>query len=102
MFYGAGVFLELIKKYFDLTGINVIGVADRRFANHEENEKFLGYKAYSPDEIANVKPDCVLVATKWYVNIIEELCFKTLKGTKIKVLPLVRKPLWILIKEIWE
>ncbi|MBR6126498.1 hypothetical protein IKQ21_02320 [bacterium] len=99
--YGAGAFLELIKKHFDLTGINIIGISDRRFVNHEENEEFLGYKAYAPSEIAEVKPDCVLVATKFYINIIEELYYKTLKGAKIKILPLVRKPLWTLIREIW-
>ena len=99
--YGAGAFLELIKKHFDLTDINIIGVSDRRFVNHEENEEFLGYKAYAPEEIAKIKPDCVLVATKFYINIIEELYYKTLKNTKIKILPLVKKPLLTLIKEIW-
>ena len=99
--YGAGAFLELIKKYFDLSGINVIGIADRRFSNHKDDEEFLGYKAYSPDEISEINPDCVLVATKFYINIVEDLYYKTLKGKKIKILPLVRKPLWTLIKEIW-
>ncbi|MBQ3312050.1 hypothetical protein IJG72_08235 [bacterium] len=99
--YGAGVFLELIKKYFDISGLNIVGIADRRFENHYENEEFLGYKVYSPSEIKDVNPDYVLVATKFYINIIEDLYYNTLKGTKIKIKPLLRKPFWTLVKEIW-
>lgn len=99
--YGAGAFLELIKKYFDLSGLNIIGIADRRFYNHTEDEHFLGYKAISPDEIKDFKPDYVLVATKMYMNIIEDLYYDTLKGTKIKVKPLLKKDFWTLVKEIW-
>lgn len=100
--YGAGAFLELIKKYFDLSGLNIIGIADRRFSNHNENEEFLGYKVYSPDEIKGLNPDYVLVATKMYMNIIEELYYNTLKGSKIKVKPLMEKSFWTLLKEIWN
>lgn len=99
--YGAGVFFELIKKYFDLSGLNIVGVSDRRFENHEENEEWQGYKVYSPEEIKELKPDYVLVATKFYINIIEDLYYNTLKGTKIKIKPLLKKSFWILIKEIW-
>ncbi len=102
MLYGAGVFLELIKKYFDISGLNVVGVSDRRFEGHSENEEFLGYKVYAPTEIAEVKPDYVLVATKMYINIIEDLYYNTLKGTKIKIKPLMKKPFWTLVKEIWS
>ena len=100
--YGATTFLELIKKYFNLSELNIIGVADRKFLNHEENEEFLGYKKFSPDEIKSLKPDYVLVATKYYVNIVEDLYYDTLKGTKIKIKPLVKKDFWTIVKEIWE
>lgn len=99
--YGAGIFLELIKKYFDLSGLNIIGVADKRFENHEENEFFLDWKAYSPEEIKELKPDYVLVATKFYINIIEDLYYNTLKGCNIKIKPLFKKPFLTLVKEIW-
>ncbi len=99
--YGAGIFLELIKKYFNLSELNVIGIADRRFSSHGENEEFLGYKAISPDEIKSLKPDYVLVATKKYIDIIEDLYYNTLKGSKIKIKPLIKKDFWTLVKEIW-
>ena len=99
--YGAGVFFELIKKYFDLSGLNIVGVSDRRFENHEENEEWQGYKVYSPEEIKELNPDYVLVATKFYINIIEDLYYDTLSKTKIKIKPLMKKPFWTLVKEIW-
>ncbi len=99
--YGAGVFFEAIKKYFDLSGLNIIGISDRKFEDHEENEEFLGYKVYAPGEIKYLNPDYVLVATKYYINIIEDLYYNTLHGTKIKIKPLMKKSFWTLFKEIW-
>ena len=101
MLYGAGIFLELIKKYFDLSGLNIIGIADRRFEGHAENEEFLGYKVYAPNEIKDITPNYVLVATKTYLSIIEDLYYDTLKGTKIKIKPLMKKDFKTLVKEIW-
>ena len=100
--YGAGAFLELIKKYFNLSELNIIGISDRRFENHGENDEFLGYKVYAPDEIKDLNPNYVLVSTKLYVDLLEDLMYKTLKHTKIKLKPLVKKPILTLIREIWE
>ena len=100
--YGAGTFLELIKKYFNLSDLNIIGISDKRFENHGENDEFLGYKVYAPEEIKDLNPNYVLVSTKLYVDLLEDLMYKTLKHTKIKVEPLVKKPILTLIREIWE
>lgn len=101
LLYGAGVFLELIKKYFDLSDLNIIGVADKKFRRRKENETFLDYPAYAPEDIKTLNPDYVLVATKNYINIMEDLYFNTLKGTKIKIKPLLYKGFWALAKEIF-
>lgn len=100
--YGAGVFFQAIKKYYDLNGLNIIGISDKKFIKHELNEEFLGYKVYSPDEIRTLKPDYVLLASKFYIKLFEELYFKTLKGTGIKIKPLLRKDFITLIKEAWS
>lgn len=100
MLYGAGAFLELIKKHFDLSPINIIGIADRRFEEHGANETFLGYKTYAPYEIEKVNPDYVVVATKMYVSIIEDLYYETLKDTKIKIKPLLKKGFFELLREV--
>ncbi len=101
VFYGAGVYLELIKKYFDLSSLNVIAISDKKFENMEESE-FLGYKTCSPDKIKALNPDYVIITTKFYINIFEYLNDDLLKGTKIKIKPLVRKSFWTLVKEIWK
>lgn len=99
--YGAGVFFQAIKKHYDISDINIIGISDRRFERHEPNEECFGYKVYAPSELKDLNPDYVLVATKMYISIIEDLYYNTLKGTKIKIKPLLKKDFLTLIKEIW-
>ena len=56
--------------FYDLSGLNIIGVSDKRFENSDNSEKeFLGYKTIKPDDIKKVNPDYVLVATKFFINI---------------------------------
>ena len=99
--YGAGVFFETVKKYFDLSGLNVIGISDRKFANFP-CEEFLGYKAILPDEIEKLKPDVVIVTALKFVNLIEDLHYGLLADVKIKIKPLIRLSFFELIKEIWN
>lgn len=100
--YGSGAFFEVIKKFYDLNGLNIIGIADNRFRGHDENQTFMDYTVYSPSELKSLNPDYVLVATKFYINIIEDLYYNTLKGTKIKIKPLLKKSFFTLLKEIWK
>lgn len=100
VFYGAGAFLELINKYFNLSGLDVIGVCDKRFDKHEEGETFLGWKAYSIKEIAELKPDCILISTKMYIDLVRSLRKGVLKDIKLR--PLLKKSLMTLMKEIWN
>lgn len=100
--YGAGSLFETAKKYFDLSKLNIIGISDMKFANHKENEECFGYKVYSIDELKDLKPDYILVATKFYINIIENFYYETFKNTKIKIKALIKKPFLTLWKEIWQ
>lgn len=100
--YGAGIFLETINKYFDLTQLNIIGIADKKYSIVNNKEAFLGYKTYHPSEILDLKPDYVLISTKFYVSIFEFLHFDLLPGSNIKIKPLVQKNFVTLLKEIIE
>lgn len=100
--YGTGIFFEVLKNNYDLSPLNIIAVSDRKFTNHEQDEEFLGYKVCAPEEIASLNPDCVLVATINIVKIMESLENTVLKGTKIKLMPLVRKPFKDIWNEIWD
>ena len=99
--YGTGAFFQVIKKHFDISDINIIGISDKKFEEHKEGEEFLGYKVYAPSELRGLNPDYVLVATKMYVSIIEDLYYDTLKDTNIKIKPLLKKDFITLVKEIW-
>lgn len=100
--YGAGAVLELVKKYYDISGLDVVAIADKKFENHGENDLFLGYKVISPEEILATNPDYIVVSTKMYVNIVEELYSNIVKGTKIKIKPLVKKSFVSLLKEVFN
>ncbi len=98
--YGAGIFLELINKYFDISKLNIIGVSDKKYSLVDNNETFLGYKTCNPSEIKDLNPDCVLISTKFYISLFEYLHFDLLSGTKIKVKPLMKKSICTLLKEV--
>ena len=100
--YGAGIFLEVINKYFDLSQLNIIGIADKKYSLINNEEKFLGYKTFNPTEIIGLNPDYVLMSTKFYVNLFEFLHFDLLQNSKIKIKPLMKKGFFILLKEIIE
>lgn len=97
--YGAGLLFRTMLKYYDLSNLNIIGVADRMYTIHDKDETFFNYKVLSPEEITKVNPNYVLISTKYYVGIIFDIYTKYLKNTKIKLKPLVKKSIWSLIKE---
>ena len=99
--YGTGLFFQTLIKNYDISVLNIVALSDKKFSKHEENETFLGYKVCAPMEIADFKPDYVLVGTIKFIDIIEELEETTLVNTSIKVRPLIKKPFRELWKEIW-
>lgn len=102
MLYGAGSFFEAIKKHYDISNLNIIGIADKKYETNKDEKEFLGYKTFAPGDIAKENPDYVLVSTLKFVNIVDFLACELLKNTKIKVRPLVTLPFFKLIKEIWN
>lgn len=99
--YGAGAFFQTIKEYYDLSKLKIVAVSDRKFSQHLEGETFLDYPICSPEEIAKINPDYVLVATRTFIKIIDELEEDTLKETKIKVRPIIKKTFPELVRDIW-
>ncbi len=99
--YGTGVFFQVINAYYDLSKLNIIAVSDKKYDAHEENETFLDYKVISPLEIKKYEPDYVLIATRFFINILEDLEENILKNSKIKIRPLIKKPFIELWREIW-
>ncbi len=99
--YGAGAIFKYIKENYDLSNLNIIGISDLKFHKEHKGTDFLGYKIILKDEIAKHNPDYVLVATLKYIKIVENFTVNVFKDTKIKTIPLVKRRLLDLIKEIW-
>ncbi len=93
IFYGAGIFFEVIDKYFDLSKFNVIGLSDKKFRDVTTERYFGQYKMIHPNEIIKNNPDCVIVTVKRYVPTWEGLYYNYLEKTKIKLMPIVTKNL---------
>ena len=97
--YGAGTLFMLIKKCYDISELNIVGVADKKFETSKdvlfENE----YKIFKLNEITKNDVDCILVSVKFYVPVLEEL-YEKFKISGIKVLPFVKKSFWTLLKEL--
>lgn len=100
--YGSGSLFQYIKKNYDLSKLNIIGVSDIKFNSKQEGEDFLGYKIIPKDKMTSYKPDVVLVATLKYLGITEDFEINVFNKTKTKIYPLARIPLADLIKEIWS
>ncbi len=100
--YGAGILFEKLKNNYDLSGLNIIGISDRKYTEEAEGQEHLGYKIIPLDRIADYKPDYVLISTLKFLSIMDDFKNNVFKGTKIKVLPLVDKPFFTLLKEIFE
>lgn len=102
MLYGAGAFFHVVNDYYDISKLNAIGIADRRYKTDKNTKELLGYKTYAPDEMIEAKPDYVIVSTLKFVNMIDFLTCELLEDTKIKVIPLIKLPFIKLLKEVWN
>lgn len=100
--YGAGMLFQYINEKYDLSDFNVIGISDMKFSKESEGEETLGYKIIPKASILNYNPDYVIVASENYIDLIEDLEFKLFKDTKVKLVPLVKKNIFDIIKTIWE
>ena len=87
--YGTGMLFELVKKKYDLSKFNIIGVADQKFT--VEDKTYLGYRIIPVNSVPNEKPDYLLVATLKYLQLIQILEKETYKNAKFKIMPLLEK-----------
>lgn len=100
--YGAGAFFNALNEKYDLSVLNIVAIADRKFINHEPNLEYAGYRACAPDEITSYNPDYLLVSMLYFVSVVEHLEDTCLRNSKIKIKPLINKPFFEVWKEIWS
>lgn len=98
--YGAGSYFEIIKKYYDLSKLNILGICDQRFEQERDMISFLGYKIYKFDEVISLNPDYILVGTRFNIRLINDYLKEKFKSTNSIIRPLVLKKFITLTKEI--
>ncbi len=98
--YGAGVLSSAIFDNYDLSGLNIIGVADNKFV--EPDQEFKGYKAIYPADIPDYDPDVILLATYYSYKLCWFLMEDVLPNSgKIKIKTIVPESLLERIKKIF-
>ena len=100
--YGAGIFFKKIKDNYDLSSLNLIGISDKKFQLNQEGQEEFGLKIVPYDKIWELNPDVILIATLNTFNIYKSLK-KELKEKvlKCKLMPLVDKPFFDLLAEVF-
>jgi hypothetical protein len=59
--YGASMIFDAIERAFNISGLNIVGIADMRFA---DGDYYKGYKTYGAFTFMETKPDIVLIVMK--------------------------------------
>lgn len=79
--YGAGQFSTVIFENYDLSKLNIIAVADKKFEKEGEHE-FFGLNCIRPDDIKTMDFDVILISNFEYRQFIQILDRQILYGTK--------------------
>ena len=99
--YGAGSLFQLIQKKYNLSQLNIIGISDAKYRIDQEGEFDLGYKIIPREKLVNYDADIVLLGVQSYIGLLCHFTINLFKGTKTRVYPLVRKPFFVIINDIW-
>lgn len=89
--YGAGQFAQVIFENYDLSGLNIIAIADKKFED-ENQRSFFNYNCISPNELVTIDCDLILIANFDYQLMLSILDGQVLYGTKnakVEIRPLI-------------
>ncbi len=104
--YGAGKFFDVLKKEYDLSGLNVIAVSDKKFSEIKEPvfDESVGYNVIAPMRIYTLKPDMVLLCVQEDYFVEKDICENIFKqtGYKFKYTPFFKRTLGERIFQDWE
>ena len=78
--YGSGLVYSVISQNYDLSGLNIVGIADRKFK--EDHESIDGYRALSFKGLRKLKPDVVIIAALATEHIKDNIADNIFKGQR--------------------
>lgn len=102
LFYGAGLMFDYFSKNYDLSKLNIIGIADKKFEINN-NKVYNGLNAIKIDDVKKIECNCIVITTQYPVeirNYIKRVIYKNVKCPRIYFL--LNKPFMLYLEEIWE
>lgn len=98
--YGAGIYFQTIMNNFDLSKLNIVGIADKKF-EHSKTSNNTPYPALAPDELNRADYDVILIAVYSHTMIEEYLRFQLLingKNHNRKIIQIIRPTFLYILK----
>ena len=87
--FGAGEFSRSLFKNYNLSGLDITAIADRRFEQVREHD-FYGIKCIKPQDIKTENADVVLISTLDFVKFYDILTNTILKDYDIEIAPIIQ------------
>ena len=79
--YGAGEYFQILKNNFDLSKLNIVGIADKKFETSKDSNP-TPYLPLAPEELKTFDYDVILVALYDDVSLCDYLEYQLLVNTK--------------------
>ncbi len=90
--YGAGQYATALFENYDLSKLNIVAVADKKFKYPETEKNFFGLNCIAPNELANINCDAILISNLDYIlfyNTVKNLLPKE-KQLTVKIEALIK------------
>ena len=79
--YGAGEYFQFLKNNFDLSNLNIVGIADKKFETSKDSNP-TQYLALAPEELKEFDLDVILVALYDDTSLCDYLEYQLLINTE--------------------
>lgn len=79
--YGAGEYFQILKNNFDLSKLNIVGIADKKFETSKDSNP-TQYLALAPEELKEFDLDVILVALYDDTSLCDYLEYQLLINTE--------------------
>lgn len=79
--YGAGEYFQILKNNFDLSNLNIVGIADKKFETSKDSNP-TQYLALAPEELKEFDLDVILVALSDDTSLCDYLEYQLLINTE--------------------
>ena len=89
--YGAGQFARTIFEKYNISGLNIVAIADIKFENNNQSE-FFNYKCIPPSALGNIDCDAILIANfdyNYFLTKLDDHILYLSKNENIEVRPFI-------------